>query len=136
MVLKCNIRERFKLKLNNMTTNYDSEIGKIIGTTIKCMFPYNPNKNRFKYCFEMLNYGGTHRDELELWCEESPTREWGNMGYVYCQTDEDAIEFINTWGINYPRRRKQPDARKQCAEKINGHCPLHNLFCRYPECEK
>jgi hypothetical protein len=120
-----------------MTTNCDSTIAKPLPrTTIKCMLPYNPDKNRFKYCFEMTYYGSNQRDELELWCEESPTREWGNMGYVYCQSDEDAIEFINTWGINYPRRRKQPAVRKQCAEKINGHCPLHNLFCQYPECEK
>ena len=26
--------------------------------------------------------------------------------------------------------------KKECAQKVNGHCPLHNLFCQYPECEK
>ena len=72
-------------------------------TTIKFMCPSNPAKNRFKYCFEMAFYGGNERAELEAWCEENHTREWGNMGYVSCQTDEDAIEFINKWGINHHR---------------------------------
>ena len=73
-------------------------------TTIRCMFPPHP-KNRFKYCFEMRDYGGNERAELEAWCLADPeNRRWGNMGYVECQKDEDVIEFITTWGINLPRR--------------------------------
>ena len=30
-------------------------------------------------------------------------------------------------------RAKQPDARKQCAQKFDD---CHYLFCQYPECEK
>jgi hypothetical protein len=26
--------------------------------------------------------------------------------------------------------------KKVCDQKVNGVCPLHNLFCQYPECEK
>ena len=80
-------------------------------TTIKCMFPYNPDKNNFKYCFQMTHFGGNQRDELELWCEGNATKLWGNMGYVSCQTDEDAIEFINTWGINFPRKHITEDKK-------------------------
>lgn len=73
-------------------------------TTIVCMFPPHP-KNKFKYCFEMRDYGGEQRAELEQWCLEDPiNRRWGNMGYVECQKDEDAIEMILTWGINLPQR--------------------------------
>ncbi len=25
---------------------------------------------------------------------------------------------------------------KKCPNLVNGSCPLHNLFCAYPECEK
>lgn len=23
-----------------------------------------------------------------------------------------------------------------CKNKVNGHCPLHNIYCNYPNCEK
>ena len=26
--------------------------------------------------------------------------------------------------------------KKVCVNKIDGHCPLHNLFCAYPKCEE
>ena len=73
-------------------------------TTIRYMFPPHP-KNKFKYIFEMRDYGGNERAELEAWCLADPeSRRWGNMGYVECNKDEDAIEFITTWGINWSRR--------------------------------
>jgi hypothetical protein len=28
-----------------------------------------------------------------------------------------------------------PVVKKVCDQKVNGVCPLHNLFCKYPECE-
>lgn len=64
-------------------------------------------RNKYKYCFEMKYYGGEQRGELEDWCKEDPdNRRWGNMGYVECNKDQDAIEFINQWGINSPKRNK------------------------------
>lgn len=75
-------------------------------TTIRYMFPPHP-KNKFKYCFEMRHYGGNERTELEQWCLADPeNRRWGNMGYVECQKDSDAIEFITTWGINWKHKSK------------------------------
>lgn len=74
-------------------------MNKLPKTTIKCMYPSSA-KNRFKYCFEMSYYGGNERNELEDWCKLNETREWGNMGYVSCRTDEDAIYMINKYGIN------------------------------------
>jgi hypothetical protein len=26
--------------------------------------------------------------------------------------------------------------KKVCENKIDGVCPLHNLFCKYPDCEE
>jgi hypothetical protein len=107
-------------------------------TTIKYMFPYIPAKNKFKYCFEMTHFGGNQRDELELWCKENDTRFWGNMGYVRCQTDEDAIDFINTWGINFPRKYKT-DVKNRCSVckttenvgYVGGYQPYR---CLNPDC--
>jgi hypothetical protein len=30
----------------------------------------------------------------------------------------------------------EPVIKKVCDQKVNGSCPLHNLHCQYPECEK
>jgi hypothetical protein len=73
-------------------------------TTIRQM-PLPHPKNKFKYCFEMSYYGSEQRAELEAWCLADPeNRRWGNMGYVECNLDSDAIEFITTWGINWSKR--------------------------------
>ena len=65
-------------------------------TTIRQMPPPHP-KNQFQYCFEMSYHGGEQRGELEAWCLENPdNRRWGNMDYVECDLDSDAIEFITT----------------------------------------
>jgi hypothetical protein len=75
-------------------------------TTIRQMPPPHP-KNKFKYCFEMRDYGGNERGELEAWCLADPVnRRWGNMGYVECNLDSDAIEFITTWGINWRHKAR------------------------------
>lgn len=75
-------------------------------TTIRQM-PLPHPKNKFKYCFEMSHYGGEQRAELEAWCLEDPVnRRWGNMGYVECNLDSDAVEFITTWGINCRHKTK------------------------------
>ncbi len=70
-------------------------------TTILFMFPVN-SESKFKYCFEMQHYGGDQRSELEAWClQDSENRRWGNMGYVSCNKNDDAMEFITHWGINW-----------------------------------
>lgn len=28
------------------------------------------------------------------------------------------------------------EVKKVCPHKIEGSCPLHNLYCQYPECEQ
>ena len=76
-------------------------------TTIRQM-PLPHPKNKFKYCFEMSHYGGEQRGELEAWCQADPVnRRWGNMGYVECNLDSDAAEFVATWGINCRGRRSK-----------------------------
>ncbi len=57
------------------------------------------------------------------------------------KSDPQAVEEItlaicennvyNAWKIISERIHA-----KVCPQKINGSCPLHNLHCSYPECEK
>ena len=85
-------------------------------TTIRQMPPPHP-KNKFKYCFEMSHYGGEQRGELEAWClADTTNRRWGNMGYVECNLDADAIEFIATWGINW--RHKSNSLGKEVKSEL------------------
>ena len=28
------------------------------------------------------------------------------------------------------------ETKKMCENKVDGVCPLHNLFCKYPDCEE
>jgi hypothetical protein len=44
-----------------------------------------------------------------------------------------AIHYLTTHFEN--KQLDQPEP-KICSNKVNGQCPLHNLFCQYPECEK
>ena len=37
---------------------------------------------------------------------------------------------ISLEGYQVPEQTK-----KECSNKVNGICPLHNLFCAYPDCE-
>lgn len=75
-------------------------------TTIQQMPPPHA-KNRFRFCFEMRDAGGNERAELEAWCLADPeNRRWGNMGYVECQTDQDAAYMITHWGINWNHRSR------------------------------
>ena len=55
----------------------------------------------------MSHSGGNERAELEAWCLADPmNRRWGNMGYVECNLDTDAAEFITTWGINWRHKTR------------------------------
>lgn len=75
-------------------------------TTIVYMFPPH-EKNNFKYIFEMKYYGGDQRKELEDWCNQNSIhRRWGNMGYVECNKDEDALYLIQKYGINWKRKKR------------------------------
>jgi hypothetical protein len=71
----------------------------------------------------MRDYGGEQRGELEAWCLADPVnRRWGNMGYVECNLDTDAIEFITTWGINWRHKTKSMrddlEGRKEIKSKL------------------
>jgi hypothetical protein len=43
----------------------------------------------------------------------------------------ESFEAFDAWLNDDELPKKQI-----CPQKVNGHCPLHNLFCKYPECEK
>ena len=31
--------------------------------------------------------------------------------------------------------QNKEETKKVCENKVDGVCPLHNLFCKYPDCE-
>jgi hypothetical protein len=43
----------------------------------------------------------------------------------------ESFEAFDKW-LN---EDNEPVVKKVCDQKVNGVCPLHNLFCKYPECE-
>lgn len=57
------------------------------------------NKNKFKYCFEVSNFGFPNVDNIKEWVAEDPdNRQWGNLGYISCNSEEDAIMVVLKWG--------------------------------------
>lgn len=61
-------------------------------------FSPSRSKNKWKFCFELKNYGYPYVDEFVNWAKEDPeNRRWGNMGYVECVKEEDAILFMLKW---------------------------------------
>lgn len=57
-----------------------------------------PSKGKFKYNYQLSTYGFPHVKEIETWVKEKPTeRGWGNMGYVACNKEEDALMIVLRW---------------------------------------
>ena len=44
----------------------------------------------------------------------------------------ESFEAFDKW-LN---EDNEPVVKKVCSQKVNGSCPLHNLHCQYPKCEK
>lgn len=59
-----------------------------------------PNcKGKWKYNYELKNYGFPHISEIIAWVRENPKeRCWGNMGYISCNKEEDAMMVVLRWG--------------------------------------
>jgi hypothetical protein len=72
---------------------------------------------------------------------------WGWDEWKNCTQDEynEILQYIEAGG-KYQLRTLTESSRvgyeipvkhkKICEHKIDGHCPLHNLFCAYPKCEE
>lgn len=58
-----------------------------------------PNgKGKWKYNFQLTNFGFPHVDNIKEWVQENPTdRWWGNMGYISCNKEDDAINVMLKW---------------------------------------
>lgn len=55
-----------------------------------------------------------------------------------CSVTKEPIKILNTMKVNIPVSygiEQIPEIKKECENKINGSCQLHNLFCIYPRCE-
>ena len=58
-----------------------------------------PNcKGKWKYNYEVNNFGFPHVDSIKEWVAEKPAdRNWGNMGFIACNEEEDAIMIVLKW---------------------------------------
>ncbi len=85
-------------------------------------------------------------EDGEKWFDDTkPTK--GEDGYWYSNgTDEGvlfpgAIKAITGVTLTWESEPLEwvvgavKTLKKECENKVNGNCPLHNLFCKYPECE-
>lgn len=70
------------------------------------------------YGRELFEIVGIRKTEVEL------EGDWSGGTHPVWQKDWMPIE-----GVILP-------AKKICPQKIDGSCPLHNLFCAYPRCEE
>ncbi len=56
-----------------------------------------------------------------------------------CSVTKEPIKILNTMKVNIPVvifKELNNEPIKECENKINGSCTLHNLFCTYPKCEQ
>ncbi len=58
-----------------------------------------PNsKARWKYNFQLSNFGFPHIDAIKSWVAENPNnRYFGNMGFISCNSEQDAILVVLKW---------------------------------------
>lgn len=55
-------------------------------------------KGKWKYNFQLSSFGFPYVDAIKQWVEENPSaRYWGNMGYISCNTEEDAVMVWLRW---------------------------------------
>ena len=55
------------------------------------------------------------------------TKKFQDLGFY-----EQLLDYVTTHSVEDPKPKKH----KVCANKVDGSCPLHNLFCQYPKCEE
>lgn len=52
-------------------------------------------------------------------------------GFIYSKKTMTPREYFNE---RYNQNKEE--LKKVCENKVDGVCPLHNLFCKYPDCEE
>jgi hypothetical protein len=50
-------------------------------------------------------------------------------------TNEDEEKDNGNYYYNQTYNQNKEQTNKVCENKLDGVCPLHNLFCKYPDCE-
>lgn len=59
---------------------------------------YPSIKAKWKYNFQLTDYGFPYMADIKSWCEEDPAnRAWGNLGYISCNKDLDAMMVVLRW---------------------------------------
>lgn len=66
---------------------------------------------------ELMEIVGIRKTTVEL------EGDWSGGTHLVCQSDWMPID-----GVIF----QEPEP---CKNKINGSCPLHNLHCKFPDCE-
>jgi hypothetical protein len=52
----------------------------------------------FKYCIKVADFGFPNVSDIKEWvAENNGNRSWGNLGYVSCNSEEDAIMVVLKW---------------------------------------
>lgn len=58
-----------------------------------------PSKTaKWKYNFQLSNFGFPYVDAIRQWVKENPNdRYFGNMGFISCNREQDAIMVVLKW---------------------------------------
>ena len=55
-------------------------------------------KGKWKYHFQLKHFGFPHVDAIRQWVQENPdNRYFGNMGFISCNSEQDAIMVWLRW---------------------------------------
>ena len=78
--------------------------------------------------------------------ENKSNLSFDNFHAIVCKSMPDATRFPEMYNICYDLMKlawetaqlpHKHDVKNKCVNKNeNGNCPLHNLHCQYPDCEK
>lgn len=69
----------------------------IVDSWVNKRWPEHP-KYKWKYNFQLSSFGFPYVEEIKSWVEQDPkNRSWGNLGYVHCNSDEDAMMVVLRW---------------------------------------
>ena len=89
-------------------------------------------------------------ETIEQALEDDPEYAWGwhsNIAMVILDSgnDHNASNLLASkimkriWDIDTsenPRYLEMFKERIKCSQKVDGLCPLPNIYCQYPDCEK
>ena len=71
------------------------------------------------------------------WGSSKDAEQYYNQTYNKNPELRSADGIYGKWGTSGDENRDQDNQieKKVCENKVDGNCLLHNLFCKYPDCE-